>query len=102
MDILSYDPTNPQATGLFARGGDVGLGTTSGYFLQFNTADAPAGQDSLLLTRIDGEFPAANSQDIAFAGVDPGVGVRLVFTGVGSTLTGQVFAWMTSARCSRP
>src|SRR4029077_10741850 len=70
---------------------DVGLGTTSGYYLHYNVN--PTGpQGSLLLDRIDNEYPNVSEYTYLSSHLDPTVGYRLVFTGLGATLTGQIFA----------
>lgn len=86
VDLLAWDDKLDQAFGLLARVSNIGLGTTSGYFLHYNNAF-----HALVLEQTVNEAPGPAN---AFTPVtlDPSQSYRLTFTGIGSELTGRVFA----------
>jgi hypothetical protein len=90
VDLVGWNASIEQGFGLVARVSNVGLGTSNAYYLHYNTNIGGA-QSGLIIERDDGEVPSAT----AFTPVsplNPSVGYRLVFTGVGAELTGQIFA----------
>ncbi len=90
VDIVGWNASLDQGFGLVARATNIGLGTSDAYYLHYNpqTADVTSGLD---IDRIDNES-VATSAFTSLNPLDPTVGYRLVFTGVGATLTGQIFA----------
>jgi hypothetical protein len=90
VDLVGWNQNLDQGFGLAARLNNIGLGTSNGYYLHYNT-DPGANHAALLIDRIDQEFPAV-SVGVDLNQLDPRGGYRLVFTGIGSTLTGQIFA----------
>jgi hypothetical protein len=90
VDVVAWNGQLDQGIGLAARLGNVGLGTSNGYFLHYNPN--ATGGTGIVLERIDGEQSSDSTTGASLALLDPKVGFRLVFTGVGSTLTGQIFA----------
>lgn len=84
VDIVDRDPTNMSATaGLVARGASFGLQTTDGYLLTLTAGGA------FTLYRVDNESPTSLvGQTVALS---PTADYRMIFTGDGSTLTGQLF-----------
>lgn len=85
VDITSWYPTD-QAMGLLARITNPGLGTTDGYAFTYSFT-----AHDIDINRITGEAPAQLGRlqvDPTLNYTDP---VRLVFTGNGPTLTGQIF-----------
>lgn len=88
--LVGWNASLEQGFGLIARVNDVGLGTSNAYYLHYNT-NIGNSQSGLLLERDDGEVPSA-SGFTPVSPLDPSVGYRLVFTGVGAALTGQIFA----------
>jgi hypothetical protein len=94
VDLVGWNASLQQGIGLFARGSNIGLGTSDGYYLHYNTnpADSQSGlQSDLDIDRIDNESVGVNAFT-TLSPLDPTVGYRLVFTGMGATLTGQIFA----------
>jgi hypothetical protein len=84
-DVTSWNPADNNAIGLVARVGTPGLGSTSGYlFAMFPSS----GQ--IAINRLDNENASPLSGSLA--AINTGVGYRLVFTGVGSTLTGSLYS----------
>jgi hypothetical protein len=91
VDIVNWDPALDQAIGLAARLSNIGLGTSNGYNLHYNNLPNDVGSAGLVIDRVDGEAADA----FAFTQLnltDPTAGYRLVFTGIGATLTGEIFA----------
>jgi hypothetical protein len=85
VDVANYGLGLDQTFGLVARATSVGAGTTDGYLLAFDTP----GTD-LNIVAIDGEVPTT----LAF--VDVGEltinrDYKLVFRGVGQSLTGEIY-----------
>ncbi|MFM8331626.1 MAG: hypothetical protein ACKN9T_08050 [Candidatus Methylumidiphilus sp.] len=85
-DVSDWSTSGDQSVAVIARGQNPGLGTTSGYGLVFCSSAC-----GLFLNRFDGELgiPIGN---VAPVSLTAGESYRLVFTGVGSTLTGQIFS----------
>ena len=90
FNLVGWNASIEQGLGLIARANDLGLGTSNAYYLHYNT-NIGSSQSGLVLERDDGEFPNA-SAFTPVSPLDPSVGYRLVFTGVGAELTGQIFA----------
>jgi hypothetical protein len=90
VDLVGWNASIQQGFGLIARVNDVGLGTSNAYYLHYNTNPADS-QSVLDLDRIDHESVGVNTFT-PLSHLDPTVGYRLVFTGVGAELTGQIFA----------
>lgn len=83
VDLVGWDISHSQPLGLLTRITSPGLGTTNGYALTYDTTG-----HTLDLTRITGE----QTTGIGSAPVTTNAGVlHLLFTGIGSTLTGQIF-----------
>ena len=87
VDLVSFDTNVNQAFGILARTSDVGLGTTDGYAMTWNngghdldisvfTDEAPDG------VRVNGNDRAA---------LEPGKSYRMVFSGKGTELTGEIY-----------
>jgi hypothetical protein len=86
VDLVDWNNSLDQALHVAARIGQAGLGTTDAYLLHYNTAS-----NNLVLDRIDNEFPAPILASAPVT-LDPSQDYRLVFTGIGSSLVGQVFS----------
>lgn len=86
VDIVAYDPALRQAFGLVARISDRGLGTTDGYTLNFNPQSG-----FLQITPVLDERPGGTvaEKQVRILAPPP---FRLVFTGRGPELLGQMFA----------
>jgi hypothetical protein len=84
VDLVDWDNALDQAFGILSRTTNIGLGTTNGYAFTYAT-DGP----SIDISKVTGE-QASNlgSADVA---LDPSRDYRLVFQGVGNTLTGTVY-----------
>jgi len=85
VDLVTWETSHDEALGLLARITNPGLGTTDGYALTYSV-----GSTEIDLTRIDDESPT-NLALTKLPALTPGHGYRLVFTGNGDLLTGQVF-----------
>jgi hypothetical protein len=91
-DILAWNNEVNQAFGILGRGDHIALGTTQGYVCNYNpnqSSGQPGGQ--FQINRATGE---AEDGTLASANVtlEPGQAYRMVFMGVGSTLTGKLYA----------
>jgi hypothetical protein len=88
VDLVDWNNSLALGIGLLGRVQDVGLGTSDGYaFFYF-----PAFQ-SVALNRIDNEGATVlPSLENPLVTLDPSQDYRLVFSGIGSLLRGQVFA----------
>lgn len=92
-DIVNWDDTIHQVSGVVARIGSLGAGTTTGYLFSYdrgNPTNATAG--GMDIVRLDGEAPTT----LPRTGVDsihfnPGTSYRLEFVGIGSILVGRVY-----------
>jgi len=84
VDLVDWDNSLDQAFGLLARTSSIGLGTTNGYAFTYAT-DGP----SIDISRVTGE-QAKNLGSMAVT-LDPAKDYRLVFQGVGDSLTGAVY-----------
>ncbi|MFT5523018.1 MAG: hypothetical protein ACI9HK_000962, partial [Pirellulaceae bacterium] len=85
VDITNSNLSLVQTFGLVARATQIGAGTTDGYILAYDTP----GQD-LNIVAIADEVP----DTLAFVDVGPlsnSFDYRLVFRGVGQTLTGEIY-----------
>lgn len=90
VDFVDWDDTLDQGFGLLARMQEFALGTTDGYWLHYiMRSPVFTGMGSLVLDRIDNEIPLI--LDEVPITLDPSQDYRLVFTGMGSALTGQLF-----------
>lgn len=84
VDLVGWDSSHDQAIGILARITNPGLGTTDGYAFTYSTVG-----HSIDLSRINGESPSGlGSTSIT---LDPTHTYRLVMTGDGPSLTGQIF-----------
>jgi hypothetical protein len=88
---VDRDHSLEQGFWLLAQMQEFALGTTDGYWMHYIT-DSPAypGQGSLVLDRLDNEFSII--LDVVPITPHPDQDYRLVFAGVGSVLTGQLFS----------
>ena len=92
-DIVNWDDSLHQISGVTARIGNIGAGTTRGYLFTHDRGNPSSSTSGDMdIVRIDGEQPTSlktfGSDSIHF---EPGSSYRLVFIGVGSHLIGQVF-----------
>jgi hypothetical protein len=83
-DITDWDIDHDMALGILARVTNPGLGTTDGYALTYSSNG-----HSIDLSRVTGEQP--HGLGSTTVGLDPNQTYRLVFTGNGPDLMGQVF-----------
>jgi hypothetical protein len=89
VDLVGWNNSLEQGFGLVARANNVGLGTSDAYYLHYNTnVGTTSGLD---IDRIDNESVTV-SAFTSLNPLDPSAGYRLVFTGIGAILTGQIFA----------
>ena len=97
VDILAFDGELNQAFGLLVRGGDIGLGQSTGYVVNYNpNQDGVGGNDDaggqFQINRIEGEAPDTIAAiDMT---LDPSHRYRMVAKGVGSTLTGKIYDYL--------
>ena len=92
VDLVGWDNSSSthQSIGIVARVGDVGAGTTDGYFFHYDPFGSN-GHPGLWIETITDEAPSSiNFQQIA--ALDPALGYRLEFSGTGDNLTGRVYA----------
>jgi hypothetical protein len=84
VDLVDWDDTLDQAFGILSRTTSIGLGTTNGYAFTYATHGP-----SIDISRVTGE--RATNLASADVTLDPSHDYRLVFQGVGDTLTGNVY-----------
>lgn len=83
VDLVGWNTSHSQPLGLLTRVTNPGLGTTNGYALTYDTTG-----NTLDLTLVTGE----QTSSLKSAPVTTNASVlRLLFTGVGSALTGEIF-----------
>lgn len=85
-DIFGWEPTLTQSLGLFARAGDLGLGTTTGYTYNYNVLSG-FHQINLVLN----EAPSRVVNESAYA-LDPAHRYRMVFTALDNRFLGQLYS----------
>jgi hypothetical protein len=84
VDLVDWNNSLNQAFGILGRTSTVGLGTTKGYAFNYN-----ATAHQLQINRVNNE--AATTIGQVSLTLDPTHDYRFVFTGDGSSLSGQVF-----------
>lgn len=84
-DITDFSSLPDQSFGLLARTTDIGLGTSDGYILAYDSA----GED-LNIVEIVGEDPDT-IELVDIGALNPDRDYRLVFRGVGTRLTGEIY-----------
>lgn len=96
VDVVNWAAELPQSFGIVARVNNLGLGETNGYFFSYSPGES-AGRShhgELEIARFDNEIRQTDA--LASLGLEedlnPAVGYRFVFSGVGSLLTGSVYA----------
>lgn len=90
VDLTDYIGFPNQAVGILARVNDYQVaapGQLEGYAFTFSTG----GSGSLLLSRVVNEDPVVVADSSLPTTLDPAKDYRLVFRGVGGSLTGQIF-----------
>jgi hypothetical protein len=92
VDLVDWDNSSSthQAIGIIARAGQLGAGTTDGYFLHYDPFGS-SGQSRLWIDGITDEMPFG-SASVAMSPLNAGLDYRLEFLGVGSSLTGRIYA----------
>lgn len=86
VDIINWDLTVDHAFGILARASGIGVGSTDGYVMNYNSADG-----DLQINEIAGESP--NTIAEVAVPLDPTRNrYRWVFTGYNDNLVGYVFA----------
>jgi hypothetical protein len=94
-DVVGWDDTIHQIFGVMARIGTPGAGTTTGYMFTYdrgNPSNATGGDMDIV--RLDCEQPTDLDPSESMANVihfDTNKQYRVVFMGVGTNLTGQVY-----------
>jgi hypothetical protein len=91
VDVVNFNPSLGQAFGLGLRVQKIGLGTTSGYALEYTTPSGeatPTGE--FTFTRVTDEVPTDIGTVVNLT-LQAGHTYRFVLQAVGSTLTGQLF-----------
>ena len=87
VDIVNFDTNVNQAFGILARVTNIGLGTSDGYAMTWNT-----GGHDLDISTFTGEDPnGITVTGSEHADLVPGRPYRLVFSGKGNQLTGEVY-----------
>jgi len=86
VDIVNFDTSLNQAFGLLSHLTSVGLSTTNGYALTYTNND-----HDLNLSLINGEAATTLVAATSTAQLQPGHSYHMVFTGVGSLLSGHLY-----------
>jgi hypothetical protein len=90
VDVVNFNPSLGQAFGLGLRVQSIGLGTTSGYALEYTTPSGegtPTGE--FTFTRVTDEVPT-DIGSVANLTLQAGHAYRFVLQAVGSSLIGQL------------
>lgn len=85
VDLVDWNDSLSQGFGPAARVGQIGLGTTDGYSFAYVTS-----VDIAIIQRFDNEVGTGLS--LGAVTLNPALDYRMVFSGVGSTLTGSIYA----------
>jgi len=86
VDLVDWNNGINQAFGVLARLSNIGPGMTNGYALTYSPT-----LGTIDMTRITAESGQNNGLGSAQIALDPSKDYRLVFTGVGTSLTGAVY-----------
>jgi hypothetical protein len=93
VDIVGWDDTIHQVAGVMARITTPGAGTTKGYMFTHdrgNPSSATSGDMDII--RLDGEVPTGlTTKGTDSIHLEVGKSYRLVFIGIGTNFTGQVY-----------
>lgn len=90
VDIVDWNPAQRQAIGILARiQPNPSLGNAQGYLLSYQPQE-----NDIQITRLIGEEPDGyiGEDPPLIPQPEPGVGLRLIFTGTGNTLTGRAYS----------
>lgn len=90
VDLVGWDSELHQALGFVFRGENIGLGTTTGYILNYNTQQAAGGRGQLQINRVAGE---RDTGTIGAANItlDTTRRYRLALTAVGGDFSVQIY-----------
>lgn len=103
VDLAGFDKDLNQAFGYVFRGETIGLGTTTGYILNYDTQQSSGGRGQLQINRVVGE---RDNGTIGAANVtlDPNRRYRLVLTASGADFEARIYdlADLTSPLASFP
>ncbi|MDO8945332.1 MAG: hypothetical protein Q7U75_19275, partial [Desulfobacterales bacterium] len=91
VDLVTWDDSLDQVFGILARVAEPGLGTLDGYALTYVNEQGTTSAE-LDILRIRDENSSGGTLASVKIRLIPGQGYRLVFTGIGAQLTGEVFA----------
>ena len=80
-----------QAFGLIFRAGNIGLGTTTGYVLNYDPQQNAGGRGQIQFNAVTNEVPVDPTLATANLTLQPGRLYRLVLTAVGSDFSAQVY-----------
>jgi hypothetical protein len=89
VDLIGFDGSLNQAFGFLFRAENIGLGTTTGYVMNYDPQQASGGRGQIQINRVTGEQPATIGA--ANVTLDPTRRYRFVLTAVGSAFTAQVY-----------
>ena len=90
VDVVGWDNELNQAFGFLFRAESIGLGTTTGYVLNYNVQHPSGGRGQLQINRVSGERDSGTigAANISF---DPNRRYRLVFTVAGGDFSAQIY-----------
>ncbi len=90
FDLIDWDNDLDQSIGLLFRTDTIGIGTTSGFAMNYNVQQITGGPGQLQFTRVTAEVP---SSAIRFANLalEPGHRYRFVLTAKSTHLMGRVY-----------
>lgn len=91
VDLVTWNDSLDQAFGILARVAEPGLATLDGYALTYVNEQGTA-SSTLQIIRIRNEDTAGGTLATISIRLTPGQGYRLVFSGIGAQLTGEVYA----------
>jgi hypothetical protein len=91
VDLVTWNDSLDQVFGILARVAEPGLGTLDGYALTYANEQGTTSAE-LDILRIRDENSSGGTQASVKIRLIPGQGYRLVFTGIGAQLTGEVYA----------
>lgn len=90
VDLIDWDNSLDQSIGFLFRTETLGIGTTTGYSMNYNAQQISGGPGQIQFNKVTGEVPSGAIR-YAELNLEPGRGYRFCMTARGTTLIGQVY-----------
>jgi len=91
FDLAAWDDSLNQSFGLIFRAGNIGLGTTTGYVLNYDPQQSAGGRGQIQINAVTNEIPLDPTLATANLTLQTARRYRCVLTAVGSDFTTQVY-----------